>query len=394
MVWVSDGTGARSFIHAQHARALTGPLDSEELPLRTTLRNGRQVTILVNYRAGAVFLNDPRFSRAAATGHPPVGPASVVSVTELDPPRHTFVRSLLNRMFSFRTVAPLGPQIRQRAVALIEDIKRAGPPADLVKSFCTPFSLAVHFDLLGIPEHMRNPIQQLMIERSGRPGLGATEIYEAEVALHLEVTKILDFVRERGGAGIFAKLLTMQENGLIAKTELAGIASTLLFDGPILASAQMSNAVLSLLTAPDQARLLASNLSFMNNAIEELLRWCPSITLGMPRLACTSVDLDGISISNGELAVVAFGAANRDSVQFQRPDVLDISRHPNRHLSFGRGIHHCLGAHLVRLELEMSLSTIFDMFPDISLACDEKEVRWTASHSVRRLPRLPVQWKP
>src|SRR3984957_11912357 len=136
MAWVSEGTGARSFTQAHHVHALTGPLDSDGPSFTATSPSGRQVNILTDYHGGVTFLNDPRFSRAAVVAQSPVGPATAVSVTALDPPRHTIARGLINRMFSLRNVMLLGPQVERHAVSLIEKMKRVGPPADLVSSFC------------------------------------------------------------------------------------------------------------------------------------------------------------------------------------------------------------------------------------------------------------------
>lgn len=162
---------------------------------------------------------------------------------------------------------------------------------------------------------------------------------------------------------------------------MTGLASSLFFGGHLLAAAQIANAVLGLLCHPGQLRLVTGNLGGLGHAVEELLRWSPSITLGMPRLACTALDVGVRRVEPGQAATVAFGLANRDHTVFGEPHRLDLNRSPNRHLSFGRGHHHCLGAHLMRLELHIALETLLHGLPGLALAVDEHQLTWSASHT-------------
>ena len=380
-------------MEARHSSMLIGPVQSGiDPPDAVRLPDGRQVLLVTGYKQARSFLTDPSYSRSAATGSPPVGPASAMSMTELDPPRHTFIRGVVSHMFSARAVQRKREQIERRAADLVQSLAKSGSPVDLVSSFCAPFSFSVHCDLLGVPAHARTEIRALSIRRSGRPGASVLETYQAELALQEAVSDALNYVRNQGGDGVFAELIAMHERSLLTDSELTGIASSLFFDGHLLASAQIANAVLSLLCHPDQLRLLIGNPSALLNATEELLRWNPSITLGMPRMASTSANIGDRCISPGQIATVAFGIVNRDRTIFAEPERLDVRRSPNRHLSFGAGIHHCLGAHLMRMELHTALVSLLASLPGLKLAVDEDQIEWSASHTIRMLLHLPIQW--
>lgn len=200
---VTTGRGGLSFLEAHHPAMLTGPLGSRMAApaAAVSLQDSRSVLLVTEYEQARKFLTDSRWRRDVAVAHKPVGPASAISVTEMDPPRHTFVRGLVGRMFSPRALQLLRFRIERRAVDLANTMVSAGPPADLVTCFCAPFTFAVQCDVLGVPVHARDSIHDLSMMRSGRSDATAQETYEAEVALHREVSKALSYIRRRGGDG-------------------------------------------------------------------------------------------------------------------------------------------------------------------------------------------------
>ncbi|MGH8165231.1 MAG: cytochrome P450, partial [Rhodanobacteraceae bacterium] len=228
---------------------------------------------------------------------------------------------------------------------------------------------------------------------SGRSDATAQEIYDAEVALQAEVTGALQRNRVRGGDGVFASLIEMYDSAVLNASEQTGLASSLLFDGHILASSQIANAIATLLCHPGTPPLITTSRRVERAGLEELLRWSPAITLGMPRTAGTSLSIGKETVKPGQTAVVAFGLVNRYPVVFAQPDVLDMTRDPNRHLAFGYGIHYCLGAYLARLELDVALNTLLARLPKLTLCADEQDLAWSASHTIRRLLSLPVKWE-
>lgn len=389
-MWVTNGKGGFAFVEAQRTEMLTGPLATEPATVLAS-SHGESVMLVTGYQQARRLLTDARLSRAAATGHGPVGPASAMSITEMDPPRHSAVRGLVGRAFALRSVERLIPDIRRRAIDLVTGIREAGPPVDLVTAFCVPFAFGVHCDLLGVPENVRAVICNQSIARSGQPGATAEQIYAAEVHLHQAVIDALEHMR-CGGTGLWGELLATRDRGALTETELTGLASSLLFDGHILAAAQIALTTLCLLRDRDQATVLTATPSRLAHAAEETLRFSPSITLGMPRKACTDIDLAGLHVRSSQTVTVAFGPVNRDPTAFDAPNRLDLTRTPNRHLSFGRGTHHCLGAHVMRLELQIALEVLLRQLPRLALTVDDKELGWTASHTIRSLQTLPLTW--
>jgi cytochrome P450 len=390
-VLVTNGEDGFAFVEAQQTEMLTGPLAAGSATVLAS-SHGEPVMLVTGYQQARLLLTDARLSRAAATGHGLIGPASAMSVTEMDPPRHSMVRGLVGRAFSARSLERLVPRIHRRAIGLVTDIREAGPPVDLVVAFCAPFAFDVHCDVLGVPEEFRAAIRRRSLARSGQPGATAQQVYDAEICLHQVVVESLGHMRCRGGTGLWGELLATRDRGELTEAELTGLASSLLFDGHILAAAQIALAALCLLRHRDQATLLAVTPSRLAHAIEETLRFSPSITLGMPRKARINIDLDGLRVPSGHAIAIAFGLTNRDPTVFHTPHRLDLTRAPNRHLSFGRGTHHCLGGHVMRLELRIALEVLIRYLPHLDLAVDNTQLGWTASHTVRSLRTLPLTW--
>jgi cytochrome P450 len=389
-VWVTNGEGGFALVAAQRPEMLTGPLTAGPATVLAS-SHGEPVMVVTGYEQSRRLLTDARLSRAAATGHGLVGPASAMSVTDMDPPRHSAVRGLVGRAFSARLVERLVPEIRRRAIDLVTGIREAGPPVELVAAFCAPFAFGVHCDLLGVPEEFRAAIWRRSLARSGQPGVAAG-VYAAEVRLHQMVIDALGHLRRCGGTGLWGELLATRDRGELTEQELTGLASSLLFDGHILAAAQIGLSMLCLLRHRDQATVLAVTPSRLAHAVEETLRFSPSITLGMPRKARGDIDLDGLHVPCGHTVAVAVGLANRDPATFDTPHRLDLTRAPNRHLSFGRGTHHCLGARVMRRQLQIALEILLRHLPHLDLAVDNTQLGWTASHTIRSLKTLPLTW--
>jgi cytochrome P450 len=147
--------------------------------------------------------------------------------------------------------------------------------------------------------------------------------------------------------------------------------------------------ILALMRYRDQWSMLCADPSLIGNAIEELLRYDSSIVVN-EKIAAADVELAGVEVPAGTSLLTLTGAANHDPQAFSNPDTLDITRHPNEHLTFGRGIHYCLGANLLRLEMQILLTALTQRFPEMELTVTPDEVEWEPA-SVLRSPRvLPV----
>jgi cytochrome P450 len=386
--------GGLAFAQGWHSRALVGPgwLASLRLDGTAPSVEGKWLRLITGYDEACQFLIDRRWSRAAARREP-IGPASAMSVTEMDPPRHTVIRGLLSHTFSSRSLELMRSRLEHRAAEQLAVFVAPGPPADLVGGFAAPFAFTVHCDLLGVPEHSRPVLYRWSLTRAVDPDSGPNEIYAAEVGLHWAVTEVLDYLRRDPREGLLGELIAAQKRGILTETELRGVAASLFFDGHVLAGAQIANGLLCLLTHRDQLRGLRADSAQLVPAVEEVLRFSPSITVGMTRIAAPQSHRCGApAVCSAPATAVAFGLVNRDPTIFGDAHRFDITRTPNRHLSFGRGIHHCLGACLMRLELDVAVTMLLNELPGLDLAVDERHLAWSASHTIRGLHTLPLTW--
>jgi cytochrome P450 PksS len=154
----------------------------------------------------------------------------------------------------------------------------------------------------------------------------------------------------------------------------------------------IGNGVLALLERPEAMIQLRQNPGMIKTAVEELLRYTSPVFLSSERYATGDVTIHGVTIPRGQMTLGVIGSANRDESVFDNPDVLDLTRDPNRHLSFGQGIHFCLGAPLARLEAEIAINTLLRRIPDFRLSVPSASLRWRPSIFLRGLESLPISF--
>lgn len=388
------GTGGSDFVDGRHHRHLVGDVGACAEGAVTASRDpdGATTWLVSGYQQTREFLRDERFSRAAASESCHYrGPAVRMSITEMDRPRHTRVRNLIGGAFSARRVELLRPRLKELAERLLAAAIEAGPPADLLADFCAPLTFGAHCELLGVPQARREAVRRCSLDRLGTPDTAdPARTYRAELDLHAEVTELLT---DPGlPAGLLADLVAQRDQGHLTGTELNGLAASLFFDGYALAAAQIANAVLCLLTRPALLGSLRADAGLLGSVLEESLRYSPSVTLSMARIATTDLVFHGAAIRAGDRVAAALPLANRDTAAFDDPGGFDPARTANRHLTFGFGTHHCLGAHLARVEMAAAISALLRHAPDVTLAVPEHELAWYASPTVRSLAALPVRW--
>jgi cytochrome P450 PksS len=152
----------------------------------------------------------------------------------------------------------------------------------------------------------------------------------------------------------------------------------------------IGSGVLALLEHPEQAERLRRYPALIKPAVEELLRYTAPVFMSTERYAREDVEIHGVTIPRGEMTFGVIGSANRDETVFENPDALDITREPNRHLSFGQGIHFCLGAPLARMEAQIAIDTLLRRVPGLRLKVSPERLRWRPSMILRGLDTLPV----
>ena len=314
----------------------------------------------------------------------------------LDPPDHTRIRSLVNKVFTGRRVERLRPRIQQIADDLIDDMLTQDE-ADLIEAFAFPLPITVIAELLGVPSSDRDKFR-VWSNAAIQPTLTEEE-WQHTVPLLMEfMTYLSDMFRERKRApreDLISDLLAVEEAGdSLSMNELYAMIFLLLVAGHETTVNLIANGTLALLQHPEQLAQLKANPSQMAQAVEELLRYDAPVERSLTRFVAEDMQFHGAELKKGELVIVVLGAANRDPAHFDCPAHLDINREPkqNKHLSFGMGIHYCLGAPLARAEGEIALNTLLSRLPNLRLNAPVDTLVWRENPIIRGVEQLPVAW--
>ncbi|MDT7847417.1 cytochrome P450 family protein [Streptomyces justiciae] len=312
---------------------------------------------------------------------------------EADPPEHTRLRRLASAAFTPRRTAELAPRIEQIAHDLIDALPTTGE-TDLVEAFNAPLPATVIADLLGIPDEHRLDFRRWS---SQALRVASPEHRAALTGLHGLLAGLLADKRRHPADDLLSALVAVrdEEDGRLSEEELVGTALMLVVAGHESTVNLLGNAVLGLLQHPDQLRQLRERPELMPGAVEEFLRYDPSVERSTSRYAAEDLELAGVPIPRGSMVVVALGAAGRDAPQAEDADpaVLDVTRPAARHLAFGHGIHYCLGAPLARLEATIALRVLLARIPELELDVPVDELEWIGSGIIRGVLALPVRYR-
>ena len=268
---------------------------------------------------------------------------------------HARVRRIVNAAFTTRRVDGFRPTVAAIADDLI-DAMAAREECDFVASFAEPFALRVLYRFVGIPENRQADLQRWTADVGLIFGFSVAEhrgrIGDALRNLDLFLDGLIAERRAAPRDDLLSVLVTAES---LTDAELRAMVITLMSAGQGTVQHQLGNAMAAFLAHPDQWRLLAERPDLAADAAEEVVRYCPSALLGVPRMAKVDVQLNDLTLTAGSCVLPVTGSANRDGSVFERPDTLDITRARTGHLTFGGGIHFCLGAALARLELAEAL---------------------------------------
>ena len=349
----------------------------------------------------SALLRDRRFGRTAAEAGPreskphlePFDALERHSMLELEPPEHTRLRNLVNRAFVSRRIEGLRPGIERQAHERI-DAFAAARSADLVAEFASPIPVAVIADLLGVPRDMGLKLVDWSHRMVAMYQFGAGRAAEDRAAGAARA--FADYVRgfaraRRGDLGddlVSQLLIAESDGGKLSEDELIATVILLLNAGHEATVQAIGNGVKIMLEQGVDARQAFASESATQATVEELLRLDPPLHL-FARYALEEVEFAGVRLRKGEKIGLLLGAANRDPERFPNPDAFDPGRTPNPHVSFGAGIHFCVGAPLARLELAVALPVLFARLVGLRLA--ERPVYRDAFH-FHGLEALRVEW--
>jgi cytochrome P450 len=314
------------------------------------------------------------------------------TLVRLDPPQHTEYRGLLARRFRRTALREIEDHVRELARECVDFMAAQDGTYDFAVDVAMRFPLAVVADMLGLPTEERK-----IILRMTQMSFGADDPeYRATTDLD-EVNATRDF------AGYFMGLVadrrenpkddltTVLANAVLSNGEpmdpmnLLGYLGILASAGHDTTAASMAGGLLELARNPAQLKALQDDPTLIPNAADEMIRWVAPVNSFM-RVAMADTELGGQKIAKGAALLLLYPSANRDDEEFDNPDVFDVRRTPNRHLSFGQGIHYCLGTHLARLELETFFGELLPRLRKVEVAGTPERVRTLFVGGLKHLP--------
>ena len=325
-----------------------------------------------------------------------LNPAVDKSMLFVDPPDHTRLRSLVSKAFTPKTIETMEFRVRQIMADLLDQI--ADPGAfDLMQTIADPLPVIVIAELLGVPSQDRAQFKVWSDQRARtlEPTITKRErdiAAEAGKALTAYFLSIINERRVKPQNDLISALAAAEEEGdQLSEDEMVVMLRLLLVAGNETTTNLIGNGMLALLRHPEQLQLLRQQPDLMPSAIEELLRYDAPVQTDI-RTALEDVELGGKLIRQGQGVLLLLGSANRDPEVYHEPDRLDLTRCETSHIAFGRGIHHCLGAPLARLEGRVAFEMLLERFDELQLLTDRPTFK---DHVVLRgLEALPTRAHP
>ncbi|MEU1617092.1 cytochrome P450 [Streptomyces sp. NPDC005722] len=312
-----------------------------------------------------------------------------------DPPEHTRLRKLVAREFTGRRVEELTPRVEEITAALLDTmLARSDGTADLVEALAYPLPITVICELLGVPDLDRAAFRAWSNEVVAPTGPEAERRAFEELAAYLH--ELIEDKRCAPGDDLMSALIrtTSEDGDRLSRPELSGMAFLLLIAGHETTVNLISNGVRALLTHPDQLALLRADMSLIDGAVEEMLRYDGPVETATFRFTTEPVDVAGTVIPSREPVLVALASADRDPGRFAEADRFDIRRDSRGHVAFGHGLHYCLGAPLARLEGRIAVRALLERCPDLALDADPAKLDWLPGMLMRGVRRLPVRFTP
>ncbi|WP_097319226.1 cytochrome P450 [Paractinoplanes atraurantiacus] len=373
-----------------------GRLRTEEPMHRVRLDfDGSTVWLVTRHEDARAILGDTRFSSdfakpgfpARLTSQPP-GPGTFI---RMDAPDHTRLRRLLVPELVRKRVDALRPAIERIVDELIDGMLAAGPPVDLVDAFALPLPSRVITELLGVAYEDRaffHETTKVMGDQHVDP--------QTRLTVRNQMRDYLDrlvAVKEAEPADdLLSRLVQRREKAGVSRAEVLGIATLLMVAGYETVANQIGVGTVALLEHSEQVEHLRAHPEAMPAAVEEVLRHQTVIDYGARRVATEDVEVGGRLIRSGEGVLVVLAAANRDEEVFAGSDRFDIGREPRDHLSFGFGVHQCVGQVLARAQLEIAWTALLRRLPGLRLALPVEKVAFRHDMFVYGVHELPVTW--
>ncbi|MFI5216818.1 MAG: cytochrome P450 [Candidatus Limnocylindria bacterium] len=325
-----------------------------------------------------------------------VGPGVMLNM--LDPPRHTAIRLLVNKGFKPRVVARLEADLRERTRRILDAVGLRGR-CDFLVEVAAELPLQAIAGLLGLPQEDRHQMfdwTTAIVDYSDRDlGQSSERLREAAVGLADYGRRLIARRRAAPEADMFSIVVHAEipgEDGVprrLADEELLPFFMLLLVAGSETTRNAVAGGLLALIEHPKQLARLRSDPSLLPTAVEEILRWTSPTTYNR-RTATRDTELAGQKLRAGDKVTHWYPSANRDAGVFADPFRFDVARHPNPHLAFGNGLHHCLGASLARTEIRLIFEELLPCWSDLAL---DGPVEWARSNKHGGIRHLPIRFR-
>lgn len=355
-----------------------------------------ELYLLARYADCVALTGDRRFRRVvdAAPQLPLPQAIRFISTDAMifkDDPEHQRLRRLVSHAFTPKAIAQLGDRVDAVTAELLDGFE-SGQRIDIAGDYALPVPVTVISEMVGVPEADRPRFHEgmkLVVDGLVRYGID-------ETAARIE--QLVDYVRyliEQHRSDPADNIMTglihaAEDTDILSDDEIVAMVFLLMSAGYETTHTLITNAVAALLTHPDQLALLRACPELIAPAVEEVLRHSGTIGGTKPNYAAEDVELHGVTIPRGAPVIPLLASANRDPDVFERPDVFDITRSPNRHIAFSKGAHFCLGAHLARMETRVAVANLVARYPRLRLGVDADDLQFAPVALWRRLNELPV----
>ncbi|MEU7143706.1 cytochrome P450 [Nocardia sp. NPDC046473] len=370
--------------------------------LQVQFSQSMPVWVVIGYAEGRAALADPRLHKSVAgmmevvRRKDPRAEEGSESLTlsghmlNSDPPEHTRLRKMVNKAFTTRRVAALRPRIEEITAGLLDQMAEQDE-VDLLAAFATPLPVTVICELLGVPFEDRAEFQHWTKVLVGVGGdVAERRRCTAEMSQYL--AELVRTKRSDPGDDLLSGLTHAREDGdQLSDEELIAMAFLLLIAGHETTVNLIASGTYALLRNESQFRALREDPAGVRAAVEEFLRFGSPVEWSTVRYTTEPVLIGDTEIPAEEFVYVALAAANHDPARYHDPDNLDLTGDPSGHLSFGHGIHFCVGAPLARVEAEIAFTALLQRFPNLALAPQTEPLQWHPSLLIRGLVTLPVR---
>jgi cytochrome P450 PksS len=377
-----------------------------EMPVyRFALSRKQTAWLITRYDDVVAVLKDERFAKdklnaltTEQAAKQPWIPKMVLPLTrnmlDLDAPDHTRLRTLVHKAFTPRMVEQMRSRVQNLTNDLLDAVKDRGR-MDLIRDYALPLPTTIISEMLGVPVEDRHKFHRWSsaLVSTNPAGLGMLKAIPYVIAFLKYIRKLVRIRRTDPQDDLISALVEAEEAGeRLDEDELLAMIFLLLVAGHETTVNLIGNGTLALLEHQDQMEKLRNDPQLIKPAVEELLRYYSPLEMATERFAREDVTIRGVTIPRGEMVYSVIASANRDERQFPNPEILEITREPNRHLAFGQGIHFCLGAPLARLEGQIAINTLLARKPDLRLSDPPDSLRWHRGLVLRGLKALPVSF--